>query len=837
MANQATEVPEDVGKMLTLTHNYAKHMIVPGEAAVVHRHVVVSGKTSLNKTDLLILSVADAARVMAEDTKKMTIVEIGTEFARIKLDGLSNGDLGKILGAGKWKDLFDARAARIDHSISKPADASLVALLGKRLEGEGHVHEDDAMQIVDAEWVVKNLTDDGTKLILETVAEPKRVTMGMPPVWVKAKIAAFESKKQVSNVTNAEIDLADYGAGGTMLLKVHGSQGSTVLDARVILRVHMQAGARRIVPVQPDDAAPDALRLDARAAMADLDQRLATIGWNKINAKEVTSEVLLKQICKTLYTGDCVLPGDRKTAPIDALASKTGSTVHTVSKTPRYDAVRKIASSNEEFDTFTKQAAAWFVADKEQREIILSHEVTRAGQFESWLKRMGPQADPALISGMGGSTGLDAGELLQIFIEMAGATGGPKGFDLPSASNAFDGRVRFTVRTDHGGDTISDLEKRERSAIQADFQTIEGSSDQLALLRKWSDWSMSNDDQRRADVSAAVKELPDGALKRLMRVIDPHAATVEADPSTVQAVSTVRGVLESALSVAVYGKSSTTQPERCNRALKCVRSGQIGKTKLLHLIDQDDSASVEDPLKGFAKLQSNVAAVELSRAFTRLQAAWIFSYAPHAAAIVQFMMALSEKIFQAHAAGVSWADLSTYYYKVMRRASQVATGVNGSPGSSPEAPNPLWAKDPTFEWVVELDRASTIALASSAASVASAAAIAAISPSQNSKRAGDNAAQSSGAATPQMKKSKKGAKPTPSVKPAHQASKGPAVKSEPAAKSEPAVKKEPFADMRKRVEAELLQTLGEKDNKPPCFFYHHLQKCRYSADQCTCGYH
>ena len=54
---------------------------------------------------------------------------------------------------------------------------------------------------------------------------------------------------------------------------------------------------------------------------------------------------------------------------------------------------------------------------------------------------------------------------------------------------------------------------------------------------------------------------------------------------------------------------------------------------------------------------------------------------------------------------------------------------------------------------------------------------------------------------------------------------------------QPAAKKEPFADMRKRVEAELLQTLGEKDNKPPCFFFHHMQKCRYSADQCTCGYH
>ena len=128
------------------------------------------------------------------------------------------------------------------------------------------------------------MTDDGTKIILETVAEPRRLTMGMPPEWVKAKIAAFEAKKKVSDVTNAEIDVADYGAAGTMLLKVHGSQGSTVLDARLVIRAHMQAGAKRIVPVQPDDVTPNTLRLDARAALADIEQRLATIGWNKENS-------------------------------------------------------------------------------------------------------------------------------------------------------------------------------------------------------------------------------------------------------------------------------------------------------------------------------------------------------------------------------------------------------------------------------------------------------------------------------------------------------------------------------------------------------------------------
>ena len=53
---------EDVGKMMKLT-GHARADIKPGEYAVVFRHVVVTGKASLNKTDLIIVTAAEYARM------------------------------------------------------------------------------------------------------------------------------------------------------------------------------------------------------------------------------------------------------------------------------------------------------------------------------------------------------------------------------------------------------------------------------------------------------------------------------------------------------------------------------------------------------------------------------------------------------------------------------------------------------------------------------------------------------------------------------------------------------------------------------------------------------
>ena len=99
--------------MVKLT-GHSRNDIKPGEYAVVFRHVVVTGKASLNKTDLIIVTAAEYTRLMAEDTTGRTMLDISTEFGRIVLAGLSNTDLAKVIGKGKWQDLFSPDAARVD---------------------------------------------------------------------------------------------------------------------------------------------------------------------------------------------------------------------------------------------------------------------------------------------------------------------------------------------------------------------------------------------------------------------------------------------------------------------------------------------------------------------------------------------------------------------------------------------------------------------------------------------------------------------------------------------------------------------------------------------------
>ena len=44
--------------------------------------------------------------------------------------------------------------------------------------------------------------------------------------------------------------------------------------------------------------------------------------------------------------------------------------------------------------------------------------------------------------------------------------------------------------------------------------------------------------------------------------------------------------------------------------------------------------------------------------------------------------------------------------------------------------------------------------------------------------------------------------------------------------------------MKARTTAELLEEKGEKDGRPPCFFFHKgANGCRYSAGDCKTGWH
>ena len=140
-----------------------------------------------------------------------------------------------------------------------------------------------------------------------------------------------------------------------------------------------------------------------------------------------------------------------------------------------------------------------------------------------------------------------------------------------------------------------------------------------------------------------------------------------------------------------------------------IRTFKLGKCKLLHLIDKDDSSTVEDPLSGFFKLDAGDRGAQLSLCLQRMQAAWVFAVPSSSGQILQFITALQKQLLDCNAAGCEWKELSTFYAKVMRRADQQASGFAGRSTGKQEPPDPKWAKDPVYEWVAELMNAKACA--------------------------------------------------------------------------------------------------------------------------------
>jgi hypothetical protein len=169
---------------------------------------------------------------------------------------------------------------------------------------------------------------------------------------------------------------------------------------------------------------------------------------------------------------------------------------------------------------------------------------------------------------------------------------------------------------------------------------------------------------------------------------------MEADPTTVQSLSKVRGVLDASRETAVFGQQATRASDRVIRALRMVRTFKLGKCKLLHLVDMGDSSAVDDPLSGFLKLQAAERGSQLSVCLQRRHSAWIFAVPSSSGQILQFITALQKQLLDCHKVGCEWKELSSFYAKVMRRADQQAAGFAGRATGKQEPPDPKWAHDP-----------------------------------------------------------------------------------------------------------------------------------------------
>jgi hypothetical protein len=289
-------------------------------------------------------------------------------------------------------------------------------------------------------------------------------------------------------------------------------------------------------------------------------------------------------------------------------------------------------------------------------------------------------------------------------------------------------------------------------------------------------------------------------------------------------------VLDASLERAVHGRNTGCLAERQRKALKSIRLGKLSAVRLLHLIDQDDAGTTEDPLKGVAKLPASDRASTLGEVLMQLQQAWIYSAPKHSGEIMQFVTALTHKIVEGEKAGMAWSDLSIFYARLMRRVCQKSDGFAGRVAVATEAPDRQWVKDTAFEWVSEFQSKFTVARCTKAcAGMFEPVSV----PNQSRKVGGEQDEKPDGKGGPKQQKKQKKRK---AKKGGEREDNAKAQDPDKDDKGDDDGPSEQPGTKRKKVQKELNDKLGKRGDKWPCFFHHHLKKCNFSADDCR-NYH
>ena len=86
-------------------------------------------------------------------------------------------------------------------------------------------------------------------------------------------------------------------------------------------------------------------------------------------------------------------------------------------------------------------------------------------------------------------------------------------------SNGLPQGLRITVRSDNGGDTISEKEKRERGVIQADIMALERDSDLMKGLQHMEGLASNGSEVSRAAMCSSVEGTMEGPLRRLLYIV------------------------------------------------------------------------------------------------------------------------------------------------------------------------------------------------------------------------------------------------------------------------------------------------------------------------------
>ena len=373
---------------------------------------------------------------------------------------------------------------------------------------------------------------------------------------------------------------------------------------------------------------------------------------------------------------------------------------HGISTTPRVDALEG-KSIPGEFVVFLSEVIPW-VAPSSRVAALAKYPSLARAELERWLKAQGPRADPALLRGAAGAALCSASDLLStcvVFGEGAHAVANPTnpsgGVGLGNGVSPF-----LITAPDTSG---SEAEQRERTALREDAVLLIGDPAARARLTAMAK-TMALDPPLLWKTASEEASEP---LKRLLFSGDEvrQALAGQVAPDLESDLSCVRGALDRRLERAVLFSEADTISSRASAALRWVRLGRLGKVRLLHLLDLDDTSTDDDPLLGLKNAAGNGLAT-LGRAFSRLGLAWSMAWPPHSSMAISFLSRLLEKITELRQEmAVPWTVISTYYRSLFKKVDSGARrfAIREEHQQFRTAPSLDWV-DGQFEYVRVVDR-------------------------------------------------------------------------------------------------------------------------------------
>jgi hypothetical protein len=496
---------------------------------------------------------------------------------------------------------------------------------------------------------------------------------------------------------------------------------------------------------------------------------------------------------------------------------------------PRATALKSAAETEQAFYSFINAVLPWFV-DASMLAAVSAHELTQLASLESWLEKAGMHADPSRIRTDMASGSQSEAMLVNYAFKLAGIIKSQSAAPSSSSAAAPAGLVTHQViQPDRDG---TEMERAERTGLAQKAAVVMGSSVLQSKLLELAQTAATQGGEDELFDKVTADEMRSTELYPLLNTGEDITKAIAGhlSPPMLMQVIAVRGTLARRIEKGyVYCEAGVTPPQRVRSALHQIRIGRMSKLKMLHLLDKDDAATIEDPLKQLAILDATQSDAIYAQAINALTHAWQLCTPADAAAVMRFCGRLGSFTASQRQLGATWESLSKFHSAVFKKVDEEAV-------KYALAESRISRASPRIEWI---DTPSKYHLALNAA-VSEQTSITAAEKAV--AKLSEELLKSMKAQLPKPPKQNDRADDTekpPKKKKAKRPRKTDDAARKPGANPQPsAADKETPEQRRLRVAKEMLAKHGEKDGKPPCYFhFRDTGDCRFPAAQCNNGHH